>query len=92
MKTKYKIIIFVFAIEYFCILIMDKMNIHVRGWIKNAIGALVFLVPLFLLLYFLGKDKDIKKKYRIISKILFYFLIVCYLVGGIGKAISIMSK
>ena len=92
MKIRYKIIIFAFVIECFCILIMDKMNIYVQSWIGNAIGTLVFLVPLVLLFHFLSKDMDVKKKYRVVAKILFYFFIACYLMGGIGKTIAIMSN
>ncbi len=70
---------------------MNELDIHLQSWIGNAIGAFVFLSPLLILLYLLKKDEDISKKYRIIAKFFFGFLLLSYLAGGMGKAIALNS-
>ena len=92
MKRRYKVIIILFILEYLCMALMNKLNIYVQTWIGNAIGALLFCIPLLLLLYFLSRDEDVSKKYRILGKIGLIFLIFCYVAGGIGKAIALKSN
>lgn len=91
MKKKYKIIVILLSLEYFCLSFMNEIDIHIKSWIGNALGALFFLVPLLLLLYLLKKDEDISMKFRILAKFLFWFFIICYIAGGIGSAIALSS-
>ena len=90
MKNKYKIIAILLVLEYICLSIMDKLDLHIKSWIGNAIGTLVFLTPLLILLNLLEKDEDISAKVRFSSKIVFWFLIICYIAGGIGKALALL--
>ena len=89
MKKKYKVILALFMVEYLCITLMDKLGIYVQTWIGNAIGSLLFSAPILLLLYFLSKDEDVSKKGRNMGKIGFWFMVLCYIAGGIGKAIAL---
>lgn len=91
MKKVYKVILVLFLLEYLCLSLMNKLDIHIHSWIGNAIGALLFLSPLLILLYLLKKDEDISKKYRIIAKFFFWFLVFCFFAGGIGKTIALNS-
>lgn len=91
MKKKYKIILIIFILEYFCLSLINKLGIRIRTWLGNAIGALVVLLPLWILLYLLNKDKDISPRCRMLAKFFFWFLIFCYIAGGIGKVIALNS-
>lgn len=91
MKNKYKIILILLILEYFCLLLMNKLNIKIQSWIGNAVGTLLFLTPLLILLYILKKDEDIPVKFRILAKFFFWFLVFCFIAGGIGKAIALNS-
>lgn len=88
MKKVYKRIGVLLVLEYFCLSLMNKLDIHIQSWVGNAVGALLFLMPILLLLYFLKKDEDVSRIYRVIAKIFFWFLIFCYIAGGIGKGIE----
>ncbi len=68
---------------------MNELDIHIQSWLGNTIGTLLFLMPLLVLLYLLKKDEDISKEYRIIAKIIFWFMIICLLGGGIGEVIAL---
>lgn len=89
MKNKYKIIFILFILEYACLSFMNKLDIHIKSWLGNALGVLFFLAPLLILLHLLKKDEDISMKIRVLSKFFFWFLIFCYIAGGIGKAIAL---
>lgn len=89
MKIQYKIILTVIILELFCFTYLNEMGIRFESWIGNALGALLLLAPIFALLYLIKRDEDVSKKFRIIAKILFWYLIVCYIAGGIGKAIAL---
>ena len=89
MKMKYKIILVILIIEYFVLWYMNKTGIHLDSWIGNALGALVLLAPIFVLLYLIMRDEDISMKFKFWAKIIFWFLLVCYIAGGIGKAIAL---
>lgn len=91
MKNRYKVILILFILEYFCLSLMNKLNIKIQSWIGNAVGALLFLTPLLILLYTLKKDENISLKVRIFAKLLFWFLVCCFIAGGIGKAIALNS-
>lgn len=91
MKNRYKIILILLILEYFCLSLMNKFNIKIQSWLGNAVGALLFLSPLLILLYILKKDDDVSVKFRILAKFLFWFLVFCFMAGGIGKAIALNS-
>jgi len=38
MKRKYKVILMLFVLEYACLSLMNKLNIHIQSWIGSAIA------------------------------------------------------
>lgn len=83
MKKIYSILLSVFFIEVFIISSLKEINIKAQSWIGNAIGTLVFLLPIQSMLYLLSKDETRPSKIRMCSKIVFWFIIICYVLGGI---------
>ena len=90
MKRKYKNLINIIVCEWIIVFILSELNIRVNSWTGNAVGILIFLFPLLMLLYLVKNDNEISAKNRMIVKIVFYFIIVCYMLGGIGEAVELM--
>lgn len=87
MKRKYKLLLNVLGIEYFIVIILSKLNIKVQSWIGNAIGSFVFLLPVQILLFMLGRDEDLSNEKRMCFKIAFWFINICYLAGGVASLV-----
>ena len=85
MKKRYLLLLSVFAIEFFCISILQKNNISVQSWVGNAIGIFVFLLPIQILLLLLSKDSNISKRNQMFCKVVFWFISICYTLGGIAS-------
>ena len=87
MKKRYSILLSIFAVEFFVISILDKSNIRVQSWFGNAIGTFVFLLPMQLLLFLLSKDNTISGKKQMCCKTVFWFISICYILGGIASLV-----
>ena len=59
---------------------LDSMSPTIQG-----LAMLAFIIPLCLLLYFIGKDKKIKNGFRIMAKIGIAFFIFCYIAGLLAE-------
>lgn len=89
MKKKYIFLLIIFALEIEIISILSKKNIQITSFIGKAIGTLVFILPILILLFLLSKDKDISDNKRLISKVILWFIIICYIIGGIASLTQI---
>lgn len=87
MKKQYKFLLIVFGIEFLIVSILQENNIKIQSWIGNAIGAFVFLLPIQILLFLLSKDEKFSKRKRICFKIIFWYINICCIAGGIATLI-----
>lgn len=88
MKILYKCLLVAFLIELWIISIMKRMNITIQSWIATAIGTLVFLLPIQILLFLVSKDNIVSPTKRTIAKIVFTWISICYVLGGISTLTS----
>ena len=65
-----------------------QLNLQAQTWIGNALGLLVLLLPIWLLLLTIILDTDINPTKRLIAKIAFAFLVVCFIGGSITELIE----
>lgn len=84
MKKKYTLFLSIFIIELFIVSILNEINVRIQSWIGNAIGTFIFLLPIQILLFMLSRDEKFSEKKRILFKIIFWFINICYLSGGIA--------
>jgi len=87
MKKQYKILLGIIVLEFLGIVILDKYEIRAQTWIENAIGTFLFLVPIQTLLALLERDEQFMTK-RLWIRITFWFIMICYILGGIALALS----
>lgn len=92
MRRKYKIITCILLIEFLFLSMLNRTNVSIDTWTFSAISVFVLCIPLLVLFYMLSKDEKMSKKTRLLSKVVFWFVIFCYIVGGIGKSISISQQ
>ena len=83
MKRQYKIIKSIIFAEILIILVLKLNNIVVQSWIGKVVGLFVFLLPIQILLFFLYKNENQSQGKRVFYRILFWFIIICYLLGGV---------
>lgn len=83
MNKTYSILLSIFFVEVFILSSLKEINIKAQSWIGNAIGTLVFLLPIQSMLYLLSKDETRSRNIRVCSKLGFWFIIICYVLGGI---------
>jgi len=79
MKNQYKILRIVLIVEWIVIIYLSEQGVKVESWIGNAIGLVVVFLPLQILLFLLSRDEKISNKKRIFSKIVFWYINICYL-------------
>lgn len=85
MKKQYKILLIIFLIEICIVSVMDRLNIQVQSWIGNMVGVFAIMSPIVILLFFMSKDEKFSKTAKLFFKIGYWFIIICYLLGGIAK-------
>lgn len=90
MSKRYKIASLICAIDIICFLVLDELSIEIHSELGQAIGALVFSIPVWVMLYLLGKEEQIAKHYRVFAKISLRFWVFCYAIVAIGKTIAIL--
>ena len=91
MRKKYNILWIIIAIEFVVISFISKSGFKSRTWIGNAIGVLIFILPIQLLLFKISTDESVSNKRQKLSKGLFWFVWVCYLLGGIATLIEFIG-
>lgn len=87
MRTRYKVLLLLIITEILIISFLQRMNIQIKSWFGNFLGAILFLLPIQILLFCLSRDENSSRKKRIIYKITFWYLNVCFLAGGIATLI-----
>lgn len=87
MKKQYKVLILTIGVEFLIVSLLQENNIRIQSWIGNAIGAFIFLLPTQILLFLLGKDDKFSKIKRMCFKIIFWYINICYLVGGVATLV-----
>lgn len=92
MRRKYKIITCILLIEFLFLSMLNRTNVSIDTWAFSSISVFVLCIPLLVLFHMLSKDEKMSKKTRLLSKVVFWFVIFCYIVGGIGKSISISQQ
>ena len=87
MKKAYKILLVIIFVEIFIVSMLSKENIKIKSWIGNVVGTAIFLGPIQALLFTMGRDERFSSKKRCFFKVVFWFVIICYLLGGIAMLI-----
>lgn len=80
MKKCIKYIIF---IEIVVLIVLSKLEISAEGFAQNAIGLFLALMPIWILLYTVFHDTSNSASKRLFCRLLFWFLVACYIVGCI---------
>lgn len=89
MKKQYSILLSLIVINCFIVSILSKYNVKVQSWAGNAIGAFAFLLPIQILLFLLGQDQNFANKKRTYFKVAFWFVNICYILGGIASLVQL---
>ena len=84
MKKQYKLLLWAILIEFIIGLVLGGMGFSIQSWIGNALGVFIFLLPVQILLFKVGRDTDFSKRARFWFKALFWYLNFCYVGGGIA--------
>ena len=90
MNKKCKIACLICGIDILCFWVLDELKVEIHSDLGQAIGALVFSIPFWVLLYLLGKEEQISRHYRVFAKIGMKFWILCYVIVALGKMITIL--
>jgi len=80
---KYMLLLSFFMAEFLVLLLLSEEGIKVQSRLGNAIGTLVCLLPIQILLFQLGRDEEYTSKKQMCFKFIFWFIWLCYLLGGI---------
>lgn len=88
MKNIYKVLLLMFIIEIIIIAILRENNLIVQSYLGNAIGVFLFLLPIQILLFMLSKDNNLTRKIRFCLLIVFWFINICYVGGGVALLLA----
>jgi hypothetical protein len=89
MKRQYKYVLFVIIGEILILSILKEYNVEIQSWIGHAIGTFVVLLPIQILLFLASEDDRLSKGSRKCFRILFWYIIICYILGGIVTLVNI---
>lgn len=87
MKKQYRVLLWFLAIELLFVSLLNEMDVKVQSWVGNAIGTFLFLLPVQILLFLMGRDEQFSEKKRTCVKVAFWFILVCYVLGGIAALV-----
>ena len=87
-KKQYKLLLSIFIIQIFVVSVLGEKGIKVQSWIGNVIGAFILLLPIQILLFLLGRDESFTHRKRLCFKVVFWFITICYLLGGFATLIE----
>ena len=85
-KKRYIILLTVVFAEIIIISALNKINVKADSFVENAAGLFLFLLPIQILFFLLSKDKNISERNRVFAKVVFWFIIVCYIAGAMAAA------
>lgn len=86
MKREYKALICFWLAEFFVVYFLDRAGVRLQSLLLNAICALLFLLPIVILLVLMSKDECFSVKKQMLFKMLYAFIIFCYVLGLAAKA------
>ena len=84
MKKKYKILIGIIVAEFVLIEILSVCNVKIDAFPLNLIGAVIFVIPMLIMLFHLSREESFSKRKRIVFKVLFWHFTVCVIAASIG--------
>lgn len=87
MKKQYKVLLWFLAIEMLLVSLLNELGVKVYSWAGNAVGTFLFLLPVQILLFLMGRDEQFSEKKRACVKVVFWFILVCYVLGGIAAMV-----
>lgn len=83
MKRRYYGLLAAFTAEYLIIKLADHYNIIIRSLFGNTVGAVLFFMPMLILLFSASRDEDFSEKERRWSQIGFWYMTYCFSLGVI---------
>lgn len=85
MKRKYYILIIILILEGLIVDILKHFGIDFNAMSLGvrSLLQLVLSIPIVILLYLLGNDKNISNIIRIFAKLFIIFMIICYISASI---------
>lgn len=89
MKKRHKLLIGILLVEYSLIAVLNQLSIQINSKIGIMVGIVLLFAPILVLLYLLSRDFQISVKYRIMSRILFFFITICCLAGVIVRLLGL---
>lgn len=89
MKKKYKFLVRILLIECFFAVVLNKLHIQINSKLGTIVGIILLFMPVLILLHLLSSDLQISMKHRILTKALFFFIVICCLSGIIVKLLGI---
>lgn len=90
MSKRCKVASLICVIDMVCFLLLDGLKVEIHSELGQAIGVLILSIPFWILLYLLGKEKQIPKHYSMFAKIGLKFWVLCYVIVAIGKMIALL--
>lgn len=82
---KYYIYIYIIIIEFVLINILNGLSIKVESDIGHILGVLAFVIPVEMMLYNISKESTFVPKKRLCAKGVFWFVLVCTILGVVAK-------
>lgn len=89
MKIKYKVLWIVLVIEIIMFNIMKSLGIVINSWFFNGLATFCMLAPILLLLGFYKRDSN-STVAKLVYNVIFWFLIICFIAGGIITGLEII--
>ena len=88
-KKRYKVCIIACLAEFVFIYFLNKAELQFHSLFFHSIGTLLFFLPIVILLMLMSKDDDISIKKRQVFKMIYVFIILCYIGGLTAKLLSL---
>ena len=88
MKKIYKLLILFAVVEFIVVCLLRANNFKIDSYLGNAIGVFLFLLPIQILLFMLSKDNNLTRKIRLCLLIVFWFINICYVGGGVALLLA----
>lgn len=92
MKKIYKIMIGVIVAELCAFSVGNKIGLtSPDSWLGNAIGTFVSFLPIQILFFLLSRDNNLSERKRLCFKIVFGFILMCYVLGAIATLVECLN-
>ena len=84
LQNKYSILTILIVINFIFVSILDHYSFVINTWIWKALGTALFLLPIEVLFFFLGKDSKLSSRMQLCCRAAFWFVLSCYFLGGLA--------